>query len=586
MSGRQTVRDADTGLQTCVHVGDLKELAERLRASDDSCMYFGCWDGPECDGCQAYESPYDCSGAMAHDAADRIDSAITRGVFSAGDNDDPASYAAKAVAWVASHGGLDEVAKLPYLLNESRAHSKAVEEKCRRVEKQLRFAEEKCAERRAGAKWLNGHGGLEAVKAEWAHMRGRAKLADEVAVRLGVDPLTDDPIDGEVHEALDGLQESGGPDADRFTIRHDAIEALEWVEEHGGLKALREELPVLAYRASLVGDVYDALDIDPGEPHAAVLLSREVKRIREDHDALLWMDEHGGLGQVKMDCAMGDGFADLADRVAAKLGVDVEGLDAQDSEPVIMDAIDRRLVPDGMEWLLEVWPRWSNGEYCKFGDWWMSEKYGERKPQQLRKLAIYSPEQLREWGQDDGDHFGYEWDYMRPSDTTYRPDKVEPPAPKVLDADGEEIRKGDTLYRKSDGKAVKVAEVGEKTFTDSDGYVRPGDGYTHRAPVLAADGKPLHEREHVWHAETGTELVVKRLPKPGEYQSVVVFAPPASHLTSFDPGRLTHERPDSWERLEKDMRCLTQRYLGPEPDITRDFIDIVRRARALAERGL
>lgn len=46
--------------------------------------------------------------------------------------------------------------------------------------------------------------------------------------------------------------------------------------------------------------------------------------------------------------------------------------------------------------------------------------------------------------------------------------------------------------------------------------------------------------------------MVKELPKPGEYQAVVVFAPPASHLTSFDPDQLTHERPDSWERIEAD----------------------------------
>ena len=79
---------------------------------------------------------------------------------------------------------------------------------------------------------------------------------------------------------------------------------------------------------------------------------------------------------------------------------------------------------------------------------------------------------------------------------------------------------------------------------------------THRAPVLAADGKPLRDGEHVYHVETGAELVVKELPKPGEYQAVVVFAPPASHLTSFDPDQLTHERPESWERLEEDVSAL------------------------------
>lgn len=169
----------------------------------------------------------------------------------------------------------------------------------------------------AALDWVAGHGGLDAVKAEWFHMRGRAKLADEIAVRLGVDLLIDGPIDGKVHEALDGLQESGGSDANRFTIRHDAIEALEWAEEHGGLKALREELPVLAYRASLVGDVYGALDIDPDEPGAAMLLASEVKRLRDDHNALLWIDERGGLDAVK---AQGEMPAARIAEVARKVG--------------------------------------------------------------------------------------------------------------------------------------------------------------------------------------------------------------------------------------------------------------------------
>lgn len=61
--------------------------------------------------------------------------------------------------------------------------------------------------------------------------------------------------------------------------------------------------------------------------------------------------------------------------------------------------------------------------------------------------------------------------------------------------------------------------------------------------VLAADGLPLRGGERVYHVETGAELVVEELPKPGAYQAVVVFAPPAGHPMSFDPDRLTHERP-------------------------------------------
>ena len=120
-------------------------------------------------------------------------------------------------------------------------------------------------------------------------------------------------------------------------------------------------------------------------------------------------------------------------------------------------------------------------------------------------------------------------------------------------------------------------------------------------PVLAADGLPLREGEHVYHVETGAELVVKELPKPGAYQAVVVFAPPASHLMmSFDPDRLTHQRPDSWERLEEDAGKEACEYFAHMPcgcetsemlDETVEKCnatkarDLVRRARALAERG-
>lgn len=161
-----------------------------------------------------------------------------------------------------------------------------------------------------------------------------------------------------------------------------------------------------------------------------------------------------------------------------------------------LGAVEKRLMPEGMEWLLDVWPKWSNGEYCKFGDWWKAGKYGEREPRQLIRLAFFTPEQLREWGQDEGENFGYEWDFMRPSDTTYRPDKVEPPAPKVLDADGVEIREGDTVYVLGFGEPLTV-----KGFAD--------------------DGRVLMS----FHGENSL---------------------------GYKHSKLTHEQTDTWERLEED----------------------------------
>ena len=311
-----------------------------------------------------------------------------------------------------------------------------------------------------------------------------------------------------------------------------------------------------------------------------------IEKLREYADATEW----GGMCSVLHE-HHGDFACDCSGRECSECKAAYLHAIADEVQENMRDA-DARMMPEGMAWLLEVWPKWSNGEYCKFGDWWTADKYGDYEPKQLRRLVFYTPEQLREWEQDEGDNFGYEWDFMRPSDTTYRPDKAEPPAPKVLDADGVEIKQGDTVYRV--GMSTFDPEYNTLTVTDirtkpgltpietknsHDGYLygKPED-FTHRAPVLAADGRPLREGEHVYHVETGTELVVKWLPKPGEYQAVVVFAlptSPASHLTSFDPDQLTHERPDSWERLEEDARSCT---------CVMEAIDLVRRCRALAER--
>ena len=174
--------------------------------------------------------------------------------------------------------------------------------------------------------------------------------------------------------------------------------------------------------------------------------------------------------------------------------------------------------------------------------------------------------------------------------------------------DGEPVRVGDEFsvtVHDEDGDFERSMTADSISFgehgiivCDPRHLVRLLSGERVRRPaVLASDGEPLREGEHVYHVETGAELVVKELPKPGAYQAVVVFAPPASHLTSFDPDRLTHERPvaDSWERLEEDATiephayCAVNGLYGAQdendaalPASEMMARDIVRRARALA----
>ena len=304
----------------------------------------------------------------------------------------------------------------------------------------------------------------------------------------------------------------------------------------------------------------------------------------------VWQDEIKNV--IDEHIALFTAFREVCDM----LGVEIEPGDPEKSAgPCIAaasqeckDELDRRLMPKGMEW-----PRFEDGDPVLFGD--VVSDGDETGRVYYLTFDTVDPVII---GFTDGtpDQDPGTWLEVSVSDG----ERVKRPAPKVLDADGVEIRVGDELYGPQSGNGPFVVEAisgdGElhlRAAPSDCRFLGAPDAFTHRAPVLAADGKPLSEGEHVWHVETGTELVVKELPKPGEYQAVVVFALPASHLTSFDPDQLTHERPDSWERLEEDALLDADEYsnlYGIEGNDDMNWMkavraDIVRRAKALAERG-
>lgn len=134
---------------------------------------------------------------------------------------------------------------------------------------------------------------------------------------------------------------------------------------------------------------------------------------------------------------------------------------------------------------------------------------------------------------------------------------------------------------------------------------------THRAPVLAADGKPLREGETVWGTKGGSyhltsvhdgEVFARHV--GGSFGAEVESAG-GSGLYRLRADQLTHERPvaDSWERLEEDADALAEAEINGEGSFnaandycTRHGLkdgtvwvlvarDLVRRAKALAERG-
>lgn len=117
-------------------------------------------------------------------------------------------------------------------------------------------------------------------------------------------------------------------------------------------------------------------------------------------------------------------------------------------------------------------------------------------------------------------------------------ERVKRPTPKELDADGVSINVGDTVYLRSNGREGKVVGFYE-------------------------------DKGETWVGETWVS---------------VSYELGSDRMTVNTEGKaLTHERPDSWERLEEDAYHLVMsEYLDtPEDDVR----DLVRRAKALAKAG-
>ena len=250
----------------------------------------------------------------------------------------------------------------------------------------------------------------------------------------------------------------------------------------------------------------------------------------EDREALRWVRGHGGLDEVIRD------FKDAYNRrfdLYAALGID---LDTGWSDA--MAELDRRLMPEGMKW-----PMYESGEPVRIGD--------VVSDVEVRSIVF----------RDDGILF---------SDCTSVPgwgtwrsykEPIKRPAPKVLDADRAEIHEWD---------AMKVLDLS----------------------VLAADVRPLEAGQTVWDTN-GDEYVVERIysgtTEPDFPGHTVACRRPDDIVTHmFEPSQLTHERPDSWERIEEDAGCTATKYNERRGTIftTKQQVarDLVRRARALAER--
>lgn len=157
--------------------------------------------------------------------------------------------------------------------------------------------------------------------------------------------------------------------------------------------------------------------------------------------------------------------------------------------------------------------------------------------------------------------------------------------------DGELVRIGDEL--EFEGKTMLVCDAtfyadGWALWCDREDmngrlYGKHGERVKRPTPkVLGADGEPIEVGDTVYCDGDPEPLVVDSFDDPGCVYLTSVKGSDGT-LYTIEPSLLTHERPDSWEQLEKDAYHLVMsEYLEtPEKDVS----DIVRRAKALAKAG-
>ena len=261
---------------------------------------------------------------------------------------------------------------------------------------------------------------------------------------------------------------------------------------------------------------------------------------------------------------------------------DYDERNAENSRAVC-EAMDRengrRALSERERRILDVWPKFEDGEYVWFGD--SVEHDGTTETVQGFKLYRCGPAFLSVVGVDTEKWLRIE-DY----------ESVKRPVQSVLDADGAEIEVGDNLYDTYTGCMRTVRAINANGTIEFEGHDNRGwftKFLTHRAPVLAADGLPLREGETVWH-EDGSEWIVEEMNRYG------ARCFDGDKRRTFNQKYLTHTRPDSWDRLEEDVNTIVtgsgmyrrlndycnKRDLGGDDVTVLTVCDIVRRAKKLA----
>ena len=319
------------------------------------------------------------------------------------------------------------------------------------------------------------------------------QIKREMQTSSEVEKMKCDPVDASM-SAYDLL-----PEEER--------EAIAWARDHGGIEHVKAHW---SGRVPL------------SNVKRMVELHKEKRERLKAH--ALWLERKCHERQrliVELNKLVGSYRAAL-NGVCERLGL-TDGTGLPDMPEVIWAELDRRLMPEGMEW-----PRFEDGEAVRPGDK-LQDKDGD-------------------WFEAVSFVFTCSWWSIRGYQTE------------------------------------GFGDLNEKTRRSLEGMAY---GTRVKRPVLAGDGKPLREGETVYLTGLPTAFVVDRIEYEGGGTPNVYFADGSWAY----PDLLTHERPDSWERLEEDVASAScpdvycANHHIDASDASYEWAmarDIVRRAKALA----
>ena len=464
--------------------------------------------------------------------------------------------------------------------------------------------------------WVTGHGGLDAVMRRWRDRvpREHVRAADE-RDRRRRDRMHRhiETLEAKCGERKQTIKEMNATvcdlrgELDKTRLAYDRLAHMEPTERMAELEAENAEL-----RKRAIPDGYEWPRFEDGEP---VLVGDEAPFGRDGTMTVTGVEFtdgghfilHGRDGGIERPCQTGYQYGQRVKRPAPKV-LDADGVDIRVGDELFVIETGKTHHVAAVD---AVSKRFRSMEQMSGDATWLDPMcFTHRAP------ALAADNEPLEVGQTVWHKGGNAHGVVESIDAgslmrtvRYRGEDGEEyrDAAKdlthqrpMLDADGVPIELGDDLYSVEGGIKLHVSHVDRingKIATDAmfslDKWADPAM-YTHRAPVIAADGKPIRDGETVWSVDSGTRYTVEKITDeliPIELRSEI------GTKVSLYPSQLTHERPvaDSWELLEEDAGKSPCKYFdqsdgcGGCPHYPGECHkdkdkDLVRRAKALAER--